>query len=297
MLTMATGVEKATARLTLAYMAVALVALSLGLQPGERFALVYGGHVAMMALLALAAGVRTRSNAIATAQAWLPLLCIPLLYAELPYLMTVAGPSFGDAVVQRWETALWGGHPSRLLAGSLPYRWISELLHGSYLSYYAIIYLPLAWLWVQSRREALPSATYGRPVSRGFGEAALAVMTTFVLCFAVFVLFPVQGPRYLWVPEGIPAGPVRGAVLAILERGSSRGAAFPSSHMAVATVQALMAFRWRVPGRLLIAFLTAGLGVGAVYGGFHYAIDILAGGLLGIVVFATVRAYGPAFTA
>lgn len=276
----------ATAWVTIGWMLAGLPALLVGAGSGPRHAVVLAGHIAMLGTLALA--VRSRGALAQTAVAWLPLAAIPLLYAELPYLIAVLGAPFGDQVVQQWEHAIWGGQPARGLASSLPYVLVSEPLHLAYLSYYAIIYAPLAWLWLRATRTgdamAAPDAT------RAFAEASLGVIVTFVLCFAVFVAFPVQGPRYLWPsPAGIPDGPVRGIVLGILERGSSRGAAFPSSHMAVAVVQAFMALHWRVPGRLLITMATIGLGIGAVYGGFHYAVDMLAGAALGAAVFAGVR--------
>lgn len=271
------------AALTLGYTLATLPLLALGGSGGDAcYPAIAAGHVALVA--ALAASLRGAGTAARAARGWLPLVAIPLLYAELPFLMAAVGTGFGDAAVQRLEFAVWGGHPARWLAGAAPWTWLSEALHLAYLSYYGIIYAPLAWLWWRAWRGG---------DDPGFAEASLAVMATFFACFAVFVAFPVQGPRFLWPsPEGIPGGPVRTLVLGILERGSSRGAAFPSSHMAVAVVQALMAFRWRVPGRSLIAVLSAGLGVGAVYGGFHYAIDMIAGALAGAAVYLAVRGWG-----
>lgn len=268
---------------TLAYMVAALPVLAPGWTTSDpRYLLVASGHISLVAALLLA--LRRKGVMARAAQAWLPLAAIPLLYAELPYLIATVGARFGDEIVQRWEVAVWSGQPARTLAGAAPWTLLSEALHLAYLSYYALIYVPLGWLWWRAAQE--------RP-TRAFSEAALGVVATFVACFAIFVMFPVQGPRYLWpAPEGIPDGPMRATVRAILERGSSRGAAFPSSHMAVAFVQALMAFRWRVPGRLLIAALTAGLGAGAVYGGFHYAVDMAAGAVLGGTVFLAVRWWG-----
>jgi membrane-associated phospholipid phosphatase len=60
--------------------------------------------------------------------------------------------------------------------------------------------------------------------------------------------------------------------------------------------QSLLAFRyfgWRATP---LAILTAGLAIGAVYGGFHYLIDVIAGALLGGIVFLIGRlatAQGP----
>ena len=104
------------------------------------------------------------------------------------------------------------------------------------------------------------------------------------LCFAIFVAFPVHGLRYLGVPEGVPEGPVRGLVLSLLERGSSRGAAFPSSHVAVIVAQTLLALRHHPRAGRWVLVIAIGLGAGAVHGGFHYAVDALAGTALGVLI-------------
>jgi membrane-associated phospholipid phosphatase len=104
---------------------------------------------------------------------------------------------------------------------------------------------------------------------------------SFLVCFLVFVFFPVQGPRYLGVPQGVPDGPVRRLVLSVLEVGSSRGAAFPSSHVAVATTQFVMVLQYQRRLGLLVLGISLGLAAGAVYGGFHYAVDVLAGVAVG----------------
>jgi len=100
---------------------------------------------------------------------------------------------------------------------------------------------------------------------REFREMVFTLVLCFVLCFACYVVFPVQGPRYLWVDSGdIPVGPVRALTLRLLESNSSRGTAFPSSHVAVAAAQSLLALRyWRRRG-LPVLVVTLGLALGAV---------------------------------
>jgi membrane-associated phospholipid phosphatase len=71
----------------------------------------------------------------------------------------------------------------------------------------------------------------------------------------------------------------------LLEAGSSRGAAFPSSHVGVAVAQTLLTIRFLPRLAPLIGLLTAGLALGAIYGGFHYATDVAAGVLLGVAAF------------
>lgn len=259
-------------RITALYLAFAAVPLFVtaarGLLPGAGAILPV--HVALVGVLAVS--FRRQGRGWEAVGDLLPLALIPLLYAELPYLMAAFGAEFHDAAVQLWELAIFGGQPARTLAAALPSRWISEPLHGAYFSYYAMIYAPLSYLYARGNRD-------------GFRQSAAAVMATFAICFAIFAIFPVEGPRYLWKPpDAMPNGPMRSIVLAVLERGSSRGAAFPSSHMAVAVAQSIMAIRWRVPGRWLIAIATLMLGLGAVYGGFHYAVDMVVGAAVGVLV-------------
>jgi membrane-associated phospholipid phosphatase len=206
---------------------------------------------------------------------WLPLALVPFLYAELPYLMGRA-VAYHDSAVQQWEAALFGGQPARTLAGAAPGCALSELLHLGYLSYYLIIYIPPFALYKAGRRDA-------------FGRAVLASMLIYAACFLTFALFPVQGPRYMWgAPANVPDGAVRALALFILERGSARGAAFPSSHAAVAVAQAVVTIRYQRRLGMTVAIASLMLMIGAVYAGFHYAVDIVAGAIVGLAVSVVV---------
>lgn len=205
--------------------------------------------------------------------AWIPLLALPFLYWEIPFLNQGWSTGYHDPLVAGWEAALFGS-PATELAGRLPYPLLSEALHLAYVAYYPIIVLPPAILFFQGRHRA-------------FVRSVLALMASATACYVVFVYFPVQGPRYFGAPEGVPDGPVRRLTLAILEGGSSRGAAFPSSHMAITAAQAVATLVFLRPVGIVVALIGAGLGVGAVYGGFHYAVDMVVG-LVGGVATATL---------
>jgi membrane-associated phospholipid phosphatase len=69
----------------------------------------------------------------------------------------------------------------------------------------------------------------------------------------------------------------------VLEAGSSQGAAFPSSHAAIAAVQTVNAYRHLPRATPLLAAITLGICFGAVYGGFHYGVDMMAGLALGLL--------------
>lgn len=252
-----------------ALLTVYLVATTLLLVAG-RDRVLPGGLAVHLAVLAAIACATWYSRVPRWLRAWAPLLSLLFLYSELPMLIRAAGHDrFFDATVMGWEAALFGGQPAMEWAARWPAAAISETLHAGYLAYYPIIYGVPAVLWLRRRRD-------------DFAEAVFVVMLTFVLCYACFIAFPVEGPRYAW-RSAADEGPIRAFTLWLLDARSSRGSAFPSSHVAVATAQSLLAWRYFGPRGIPVALATLALSLGAVYGGFHYAVDVVAGAALGAV--------------
>jgi membrane-associated phospholipid phosphatase len=209
-----------------------------------------------------------------------PILLLTPLYAGLDLLSGGGAVPVHDAEVQRWEAALFGGQPSRDWWRAAPSPFWSFVLHGAYFSYYAVVLVPTVLLLAWGELAAL----------RRF---MLAVMATFVFCYLWFVLLPVAGPYYEFPrPSGaFVDNPMARLVYATLAAGSSYGAAFPSSHVA-ASVAATIA-SWRAAPRLgtALALPTALLTIGVVYCQMHYAVDALAGLLIGAAIAAlTTRA-------
>ena len=200
---------------------------------------------------------------------WLPMLALPFLYTELPVVIAAVGHAGSfDAAVARWDVAVFGGVPSTDWARAWPSTLFSETLHAAYATYYPVVVSVPALLYVRRRR-------------RDYSEAIFVLLLSFIACFLVFSVFPVDGPRYRGV-EPI-RGPIRAGVLWVLERGSARGTAFPSSHVAVATTQSILAMRYFGWRGALLWIPTLGLGAGAVYGGFHYAVDVVSGLVFGVM--------------
>jgi membrane-associated phospholipid phosphatase len=208
-----------------------------------------------------------------------PLLLLPGLYSELDVLNSGAVPVY-DAMVQRWELVAFGSQVSREWWQAMPSRLLSTLLHGAYLSYYLIVSAPALYFAWRGDLQAV----------RRF---VLVVIATFVICYLIFIFFPVAGPYYefprpaAWFTDNLPARLTYEA----LASGSSYGAAFPSSHVAAALAATLAAAR--NSRRLGIALLipTVLLTLGVVYCQMHYAVDALAGLAVGAGVSFAVN-YG-----
>lgn len=204
---------------------------------------------------------------------WYPILIIPALYKELQILnLAVHNGRYFDPIIIQIEQFVFGGQPSHSLARQFSILSLSEALHACYMSYYLIIYLPPFVLYLRNRRE-------------DFALMIFTLVFSFFTHYLFFIYFPVQGPRYLFpAPGGVLAqGPIYQFTHHALEVGSSRGAAFPSSHVGVAIAQSVMVTRWLPELAPIIWFLSIGLAIGAVYGGFHYATDAFAGLILGLI--------------
>ncbi|MBV9494707.1 MAG: phosphatase PAP2 family protein, partial [Acidobacteria bacterium] len=181
-------------------------------------------HAALLSLTIWAS--TARSN---TAQRVLelapPLIIIAFAYGEVALLIAGLSIPFHDATVQRWDAALFGFQPSHQLATKLPIFAISELLHVGYLSYYLALAVP-------------PLLLYARGKANAFEQTTVVLCVTWLIGCALFVVFPVAGPRFLWSsPPGVPDGPFRRLSMSILAGGSVRGTAFPSLHMAASLSQ------------------------------------------------------------
>ena len=201
-----------------------------------------------------------------------PLLLLPGLYGELDILN--AGPvAVYDHLVQRWELLVFGTQISQTWRQLAPSHVWSTILHGAYLSYYLIVSAPALYFAWRGDLEAV----------RRF---VLVVMTTFIICYLVFLFFPVAGPYYTFSspPSWFTGNAAARLVYDALAAGSSYGAAFPSSHVAAALAATITASRVSTRLGLLLMVPTLLLTVGVVYCQMHYGVDALAGVLLGSVV-------------
>lgn len=262
--------------------ATGVLALATASAPGAALAAAHAGGVAVLAWLA--GRWRAGESVTGTAGArrpgpsgparhllrffrvFLPVALTPLLYTELETLGQLTSPGYLDAAVQGWEAALFGGQPSLTAARRWPGRWLSEALHAGYFSYYLVV-------------PAAAVAAYRRGGEEALSRLTVTVALAFFVCYLCFAVFPVAGPRYEFPRiQGPPSeGFFFGLVHGVLEAGSAKGTAFPSSHVAAATAALLAVWRedrrWFWALVLPVVFLT----LGTVYGRFHYAVDALAG--------------------
>jgi hypothetical protein len=210
-----------------------------------------------------------------------PLFILLALYGSLDLLARQGGIITHDVTVQHWEAAIFGEQVSREWWQRAPSRFWSTLFHGVYFSYYLVVPAgPLYFLFKGDRRN--------------LRRTIFAEVLAFVICYFVFLVYPVAGPYYEF-PRPAAAFLDNGAarlVYGVLARGSAYGAAFPSSHVAgMVTAAAVSAMGSRRLG-LILGVPSLLLTVGVVYTQMHYAMDAVTGVVVAGVVLLIVAVTG-----
>ncbi|MGQ0703068.1 MAG: phosphatase PAP2 family protein [Gemmatimonadales bacterium] len=266
----------------LGYLAVAsaVAAARAGQAPEAAWTLVANALAATLVLLVQRPGLGRFGR---TLRELYPLVLVVSLYGALDLVNGRGGIGIAthDRVVQRWEELLFGGQVSYTWWQSSPSRLWSTVLHAVYASYYPVVAAGPIWFLVR-----------GQPVA--LRRVVATITVSYGLCFLVFLLYPVAGPNYVFPPPSpeLLDNPAARFVYGLLERGSSYGAAFPSSHVAAALAAALVTWQGSRPLGFALLLPALILPVAVVYTQMHYAVDAVAGVVVGVIVAAVTSVRG-----
>ncbi|MFW6279624.1 MAG: phosphatase PAP2 family protein [Planctomycetota bacterium] len=267
----------------------ALIAFG-GQEVANRWWLLAGHGLAMIAVHALirSYAAHTSNRVIKLLRHFYPVLFYIAFYRETGELNQIFIDGYLDEVFISMDAALFGGQPSINLMSRFPMTWVSELFYISYFSYYVMIVGVGLALYAQSTRKCFHYVS--------------VVSFMFYVCFLIYIIFPVVGARVFWEPvAGIPqeemfgfyplpfpdtvrAGPFFHVMDFVYENFQALGAAFPSSHVAVAL--ATLYFSWKELPRVrhLHCVMVILLCIATVYCRYHYVVDIYAGAVTGVVL-------------
>jgi membrane-associated phospholipid phosphatase len=231
--------------------------------------------IAVILLLA-----RTRNDGFAWefVHDWLPTIFFITVFEEVSYLSLVLRGTWQNPTLIAWESALFAVPPAEWLRRySSP--WLTEPLAAGYLSFYLLypVVGGVLWIWHARRR-----------FDGGFRRMTDALSVGYVICYATYLLFPTQSPSHNVGAEtgavSSPDGPFHFLVLLVQRNAGVHGNAFPSAHIMLAFVVLVFAFRYfrrLAPWILACVILMC---AGAVYDGYHYALDVFVGATLGLLV-------------
>lgn len=203
-----------------------------------------------------------------------------------------------------WEQSVFGCQPALTFADNFSWPVISELMSMGYASYYPMIAVIVFFYFIRRYQE--------------FERASFVILASFFIYYMVFIFVPVAGPTFYYKAVGIgnithgvfPAlgdyfnthhdclptpGYVQGVFYELVEDAKAAGerptAAFPSSHVGIATVCMLLAAHTRQ--RKLVWLLSpfyVFLCMSTVYIQAHYVIDAMAGFVSAIVLYFALMA-------
>jgi membrane-associated phospholipid phosphatase len=223
--------------------------------------------VALLAVLAYAESHASREF-FSIARDWAPLVLTLAAYREMDLFTPLAWDHHLEFRWIEWDRSLlngWGVQPAIESLGAL----LPSYLEFCYLLVYAVGPFTVAVLYLERRRARVNQVLF------------LYLLGT-LLAYALFPYFPSQPPRTLFAGSDLPnvTTALRRFNLWIVNGYGIHSSVFPSAHVssAFSAAWALLLYlpdrkRYGV-GMLIYAVSVA---VGAVYGRYHYGVDVLAG--------------------
>ena len=234
-------------------------------------------NVGAIAVILLLARKQRDGRAWEFAHDWLPAVFFLTVFEEVSFLSLALRRDWQNPQLIAFESLLFTV-PPMLWMHERAASWLVEFLEFGYFAFYPLYPAVGGLFWAWRERPGFVQA---------FRRLTDSLSIGYVVCYVTYLLFPTQSPaNRLGVQQVASAhgGPFQFMVHSIQSRGGVHGNAFPSAHIMLAFVVLVFAYRFlpRVAPWLLIPILL--MCVGAVYDGYHYASDVVAGALVGIFV-------------
>ncbi len=212
---------------------------------------------------------------------WLPLVLFTAVFEETSFLSLSVRGGWQNHYLIALEWRMFGISPMEWMHAHAR-SWLIEFLEFGYFAFYPLYPAVGGMFWAWRKRAEFIGAFRGMTDCLSVG---------YVICYATYLLLPTQSPANRAGVQQI--GTAHGGIFQHLVRlvqnhAGVHGNAFPSSHIMLTFVVLMFAYRFlpRVAPWLLIPNLL--MCVGAVYDGYHYASDVVAGALVGVILGAAL---------
>jgi len=244
-----------------------------------------GAHVAVIGLvhLLIRGHIRHPANRVLDfLRHFYPVLLFAFFYRETGELHPMFISEYLDPAFLRLDERIFGIQPSLAFMQVLPYWPVSEIFYASYFSYYIMIVGVGLALFLRNRQQ--------------FFHYVSVLSFVFYACYLTYIFTPVMGPRVFnravsgytlpaevqpevipEFPDAIKSGPFFRIMAWIYDHFEAPGAAFPSSHVAVAITTLCFSFRYLPRIRFAHLLMVVLLCLSTVYCRYHYVVDVLAG--------------------
>ncbi len=203
-----------------------------------------------------------------------------------------------DHLIAGWEQNIFGMQPALLFAEKVSWPLVSEIMCADYVSYFFIMASVMLFYFFKKYGE-LEKITF-------------IFFTSFFLVYVIFLFIPVCGPQYYYEIVGLHTiaqgnfpnigcffaenaqkqfnpGWQDGFFYRLLvfahDSGERPIAAFPSSHICMTLIMMLLAFRVNKRFGKIVLILLCIMCFSTIYIRAHYAIDVIAGIVVGFVLY------------
>lgn len=232
-------------------------------------------HSAAILAVFLLARFGRRARLIQFVYDFYPMMLFTVLFSEFTQLSTVLFPYWFEPLLIKFDAWAFGGSPLRWTATHVTPP-AGEILAFAYWSYYLLV-------------PATLFLVYKKNYPREFITATARMCATMYTCYVLFMLAPARGPHHALPANGanmLQGGLFTDLVHAIQGVGSVQGAAFPSSHVAVAWAMVFVLQRFSPALARGAAVLVTALTLSVVTMGYHFSLDAMGGVIVAIAVHA-----------
>ncbi len=203
---------------------------------------------------------------------WLPAALLLMAYWQAGQFLTSPNQNLQQRLA-RFDRRLLGTLFERRASGKTQAFFFSYL-ELAYLMCYPVVPLGLAALYM----------AHPPPLADEYWRV---VLPSAYLCYAITPFVQTLPPWILAADGdlGIQPTRIRALNLWILRHASIRAITFPSAHVAASTAASLVLLRHVPLAGVLFLWVSMSIAVGAVAGRYHYAVDILLGAAVAVLVF------------
>jgi membrane-associated phospholipid phosphatase len=226
-------------------------------------------NLSVILIVILLSSTRKSRLSVSAVSLGYPLILYGLLYYQTGFINRVFVHQFLGSYFMNLDVWIFGEFPAFFLRGKQGNAFLDEFFHFFYFSYYLAV--PHTGVLLYRKDITL------------FKSFVFQLSSLFYLCFVIFIFLPVEGPIALRNEYFHSGGLFQEIIDFIYLQAEKPGAAFPSSHVAAMVLVAWWGSthfrRMKIPYWSTCLFMS----IATVYCMFHYAVDVIAGLLLGVL--------------
>lgn len=258
-------------------------------------------QVSFATILGLAAWIRplpTGRRWVATLLAVFVIIAVAAARFSIQFLSPVQVSILRDwlpvvlMLVPYWQTGQFFTGPNKKVQAGLAEidrRLLTSMPHiGRMVGRYPRLFLELAYMLCYPLVPLGLAVLYVAGMQQYVSVYWFIVLVPTYFCYAITPFVPALPPRSITGEPGLVESRDKARVmnLWLLKYGSIQAISFPSAHVASALAVSFVLLRFVPIAGVIFLMVSFGIAVAAVVGGYHYAIDVLLGAAMTLVVVA-----------